>query len=142
MLEPWHYIALLGAVVAVGALSMPKNRTSSPPAQSVQNMETALEQFMENMEKDNDELLQMIAKSQADAKQEDERKDGRIEALEKRCEALDHRLRETLDKLAQHADTSMKTAAPVAYEQDRRPASADANGDTRLAGASASDEIP
>ncbi|MHA6484371.1 DUF6115 domain-containing protein [Paenibacillus sp. strain BS8-2] len=104
-MEPWHYIALLGAVVAVGALSMPRNRAANQPVQSVQNMETALEQFMENMERDNDDLLKLVAKSQADAKAEGERKDSRIAALEQRCETLDNQLTVTLDKLAQTAAT-------------------------------------
>lgn len=111
-MEPWHYIALLGAVIAVWALGMPRNKTSNPPEQSVKNMETALEQFMENMEKDNEELLQMLAKSQADAKQEAERKDGRIAALEQRCETLSGQLQQTLDKLAQTSAAASKDPAP------------------------------
>lgn len=105
MLEPWHYIALLGAVVAVWALSMPRHKTVNPPVQSVQNMETALEQFMENMEKDNEDLLQLVAKAQAEAKEEGKSKDGRIAALEQRCEALDLQLRETMSQLARTAIT-------------------------------------
>lgn len=104
-MEPWHYIALFGAVVAVGALSMPRNKGINPPEQSVHNMETALEQFMENMEKDNEDLLKLVAKSQADAKEEGERKDGRIAALEQRCEALDLQLRDTMNQLARTAAT-------------------------------------
>lgn len=105
MLEPWHYIALLGAVVAVLALSMPRHKTVNPPVQSVQNMETALEQFMENMEKDNEDLLQLVAKAQADAKEEGKNKDGRIAALEERCEALDLQLRDTMSQLARTTAT-------------------------------------
>ncbi|WP_214629321.1 DUF6115 domain-containing protein [Paenibacillus agaridevorans] len=115
-MEPWHYIALLGAVIAVWALSLPRNKAPNPPVQSVQNMETALEQFMENMEKDNEELMEMIANAQADSKQETERKDARIAALEQRCEALGDQLQQTLDKLANTASAEAAANVPVHEE--------------------------
>jgi DNA-binding Xre family transcriptional regulator len=125
MLEPWHYIALLGAVVAVGALSISSKKASGPPVQSMNNMETALEQFMENMEKDNEDLLQLVAKSQADIKEEGERKDVRIAALEKRCEALDLQLQDTLDKLARTTASPLNGAPIAVAEIYARPSSTD-----------------
>lgn len=101
-MEPWQYIVLVGAVVAVGAFAMPRKKTESAEApQSVRNMETALDQFMENMEKDNEQLIQLIADSQQAAKQEAESKDRRIATLEERCGQLEKLLQETLVKPAE-----------------------------------------
>ncbi|WP_028611009.1 DUF6115 domain-containing protein [Paenibacillus harenae] len=92
-MQPYlQYILLLGAVVIVGALAMPrKKQNAAIPAHSVQNMETALEQFMENMEKDNEELVQLVAKAQHDAKQDANLMEKRIALLERKCDQLaDH----------------------------------------------------
>jgi len=100
-MDSWQYIVLVGAVVAVGALAMPRKKAESAEApQSVRNMETALDQFMENMEKDNEQLIQLIAESQQAAKQEGESKDKRIATLEERCGQLEKLLQETLVKPA------------------------------------------
>ncbi|MDQ6419229.1 hypothetical protein RB620_07215 [Paenibacillus sp. LHD-117] len=149
-MEPWHYIALLGAVVAVGALSMPRNKTTNPTnpsSQSVQNMETALEQFMENMEKDNEELFQMVAKTQADAKQEDDRKDMRIAALEQRCESLSLQLRQALDHLettrasSATSSTAMQGPEPTSITAADSFKAAEAEG-SENAGESKSTSVP
>ncbi|MFD0587556.1 helix-turn-helix domain-containing protein [Paenibacillus sp. GCM10027627] len=89
-MQPWQYIVLIGAVVIVGAFVMPRKKEESAPAsQSVRNMETALDQFMENMEKDNEQLLELVSSSQKAAKEEAEAKDKRILSLEQRCEQLE-----------------------------------------------------
>lgn len=89
----WQYIVLLGAVVIVLAFMLPRQkRQAEQPSQSIQNMETALEQFMENMEKDNQELVSLVAKSQQEAKQDAERKDLRIAELERKSSALEQQL--------------------------------------------------
>ncbi|RJE86780.1 hypothetical protein D3P07_16450 [Paenibacillus sp. 1011MAR3C5] len=101
-MEPWHYIVLVGAVVAVGAFAMPRKKPDSTEApQSVRNMETALDQFMENMEKDNEHLIRLIAESQQAAKQEADSKDKRIATLEERCGQLEKLLQDSLVKPAE-----------------------------------------
>lgn len=100
-MQPWHYILLVGAVIFIGGFIMPRNKSAAAlPNQTVQNMEIALEQFMENMEKDNDELVQLVANVQASLKQEAEQKDKRIAALEKRCELLERQLQKEPDRPA------------------------------------------
>jgi hypothetical protein len=89
----WQYIVLVGAVVIVLAFMLPRQkRQAEQPSQSIQNMETALEQFMENMEKDNQELVSLVAKSQQEAKMDAERKDMRIAELERKSSSLEQQL--------------------------------------------------
>lgn len=93
-MQPYlQYIVLLGAVVIVGAFIMPrKKHDSALPPQTMQNMENALEQFMENMEKDNEELVQLVRNAQLESKADATRKDQRIAQLEQKCEQLTDQL--------------------------------------------------
>lgn len=85
----------------VGAFVMPrKKQDRALPPQTIQNMETALEQFMENMEKDNEELVLLVRKAQQDTKSDAERKEQRIAQLEKKCEFLTEQLQLTLSNSA------------------------------------------
>jgi hypothetical protein len=96
-MQPWLNVVLVGAVVIVVAFLMPKKKPGSEQSsQSVRNMETALDQFMENMEKDNKQLLQLVAETQKTSKEEAQQKDQRISLLEERCGQLESLLQETV----------------------------------------------
>ncbi len=117
------YILLLGAVVFVGALIMPrKPQQAAMPEQAVQNMENALDQFMENMEKEHEELIALIAKSQHEAKVEADHKERRISELERKCEELERKLAEPPAQAA--ADSVVRQAMPpkLSKEENIAPA--------------------
>ncbi|RIX51798.1 hypothetical protein D3P08_15395 [Paenibacillus nanensis] len=96
-MEPWLNVVLVGAVVIAAALIMPKKKPESEhSSQSVRNMETALDEFMENMEKDNEQLLQLVSETQQHAKLEAQLKDQRISLLEERCGQLERLLQEAI----------------------------------------------
>ncbi|MGO4543904.1 hypothetical protein AB4Z29_03835 [Paenibacillus sp. 2TAB23] len=101
-MQPYlQYIILLGAVVIVGGLVMPrKKQEMAARPQSMENMENALEQFMENMEKDNEELVLLVRNSQEESKSDAVRKEQRIAQLEARCEQLTEQLQDTLTKVS------------------------------------------
>lgn len=101
-MQPYlQYIVLFGAVVIVGAFVMPrKKQDRTLPPQTIQNMETALEQFMEKMEQDNEELVLLVRKAQQETKSDAERKEQRIAQLEKKCELLTEQLQLTLSHSA------------------------------------------
>lgn len=96
----WQYVVLLGAVVIVCAFVWPRKQQQSPaiPTQTMQNMEIALEQFMENMEKDNQDLVELVTKAQLDAKVDADHKEQRIVALEHKCELLTEQLQRALER--------------------------------------------
>lgn len=88
-MEPYfQYIILLGAVVIVSAFILPRKKSEAVPEQSIGNMEIALEQFMENIEKENEELLLIVKKALQDAKTDAENKDKRIVELERKYQEL------------------------------------------------------
>lgn len=96
-MDPWQTVVLVGAVVIMVAFFMPKKKPEADQStQSVRNMETALDQFMENMEKDNDQLMKLVAETQKATKQEAEKKDERIASLEQRCGQLEKLLQDTV----------------------------------------------
>lgn len=117
-MQPYlQYIVLLGAVVIVGAFIMPrKNQHAALPTQTVQNMETALEQFMENMEKDNQELVQLVAKAQQETKADADRKEQRIIDLERKCDRLNEQLELALSRSASSAIQPVQKIQPAQME--------------------------
>ncbi|MCR2805040.1 DUF6115 domain-containing protein [Paenibacillus soyae] len=96
-MDPWQTVVLVGAVVIMVAFFMPKKKPEADQStQSVRNMETALDQFMENMEKDNDQIMKLVAEAQKTSKQEAEKKDERIASLEQRCGQLEKLLQDSV----------------------------------------------
>jgi hypothetical protein len=95
-MEPWQIIVLLGALAVVGSVLLPRNKVNSDQSQTVRNMETALEQFMENMEADNREIAQLVTKAQQEAREQALVREQRIAELEKRCAKLEASLAERL----------------------------------------------
>jgi len=105
--DGWHYIVLLGAVIIVAAFALPKSKKAAPAEpQSIQNMETALEQFMENMEKDNEELAQLVIKAQKEAKAEAAQKERQLEELRQQ-------LQQAAERIALLESRPIQTIQPV-----------------------------
>jgi len=60
--DPWFYIVLLGAAALVYALLLPGRKATQPPSPgSASELEATLEQFMSEIEKENEELIDLIA---------------------------------------------------------------------------------
>ncbi|UVI32526.1 DUF6115 domain-containing protein [Paenibacillus spongiae] len=92
-MDPWHYIVLLGAVVVVFGFIQPRKHAPAPEDNmAVRNMETALEQFMENMEADNRDMVNLVAKVQQDSQSQAKLREARIDQLESRCAELEQSL--------------------------------------------------
>lgn len=110
-MQPWQYIVLLGAVILVGVFIMPGKKTKAVfSSQTVRNMESALDQFMENMEKENEQLMQLMTDYQQASKLDAAKKDERIAALEARCEQLEEQLNKSFVRLTK-AEASQEANA-------------------------------
>lgn len=122
-MEPWLLIVLLGAVAVVYAVVSPrKPAAGSEQTSSVRNMETALEQFMENMEADNREMVELVTNAQKEAKQQAKERDERIKQLELRCNELQLSLAEQHEKAhnekVQHASLSRTPQHVIPSRED------------------------
>ncbi|NIK75595.1 DNA-binding NarL/FixJ family response regulator [Paenibacillus castaneae] len=124
-MEPYfRYILLLGAVVIVSALMIPRKKPDAANSQnSVQNMENALELFMENMEKENESLVLLVKKAQEETKSDAELKERRIIELERKCEQLADQLQQAMSRTASFQSQIAPTAPLHAYaiNQESRP---------------------
>ncbi|MBB3109420.1 hypothetical protein FHS18_001472 [Paenibacillus phyllosphaerae] len=143
-MDPWLYIVLLGGVVLVVGLLMPRGKQQADPQQSsVRSMEIALEQFMENMEAENGRMVELAAKVKQDLHASAKSNDERFRQLEIRCADLEQALaRQTMSQapvayiqtdritaaeqaaLSQAAET-FKPAAPIEAPMDILPEEAD-----------------
>lgn len=95
--EPWFYIVLLGAAALVYALLLPGRQSAAvPKAEMTRELEATLEQYMAEIENENQELIDMVAQMKQDfvskqlAQQEQiaelRRRLGDAEASAKQCE--------------------------------------------------------
>lgn len=106
-------IVLLGALAVVAALAAPRRKGAGHPADSsAVQMQTALEQFMENMEADNREIADSIAGMQKRSREENAARDERIAALERRAAELENMLARTERRLEERID-GMRSGSAV-----------------------------
>ncbi|MBJ6363405.1 DUF6115 domain-containing protein [Paenibacillus sp. GCM10012307] len=89
--QPWQYLVLLGAFVVVLAFILPKKPGQSNHS-SISDMELALEQFMQTLETDNKEFLEMAGRTQQELRDAIASKEQRIVTLEHRCRELGQEL--------------------------------------------------
>ncbi|ASS65690.1 MULTISPECIES: hypothetical protein [unclassified Paenibacillus] len=121
-MQPWQYIVLLGAVVLVWAFAAPR-RGKKPSAESasrdsgLEQMENALEQFMEDMEESNRNLGELVKSSREQGQAEARLREQRIEELEKQCRLL----QEAVAASAVSAQAEADGAAPMQQEEAARP---------------------
>ncbi|MBW7473270.1 hypothetical protein K0T92_00770 [Paenibacillus oenotherae] len=125
-MEPWHTIVLLGAVAVVFAVIMPrKSAPGSDQSSTVRNMETALEQFMENMEADNREMVELVTSAQKEAQEQAKRREERINQLEQRCGELEQSLvNQAKSQPAAEAFAPGNQPAAASHEPEAMPESA------------------
>ncbi|GFN31866.1 hypothetical protein [Paenibacillus xylaniclasticus] len=117
-MAPWGYVVLLGAFIVVFGLTRPRPKQDEPSAKSTMNMEIALEQFMENMESDNRELVELVKQSQEDNARQLALREKRIADLESRCADLEIKLQQSLVQAASGVNV------PVVPQPETAPASA------------------
>lgn len=87
----WTYIVLLGAVVAVASLFLPRKQQGQE-IKDTRNMEIALEQFMENTELDHQELVKLVTGLREEGKQQNKQSMQRMQELENKCRLLEQQL--------------------------------------------------
>ncbi|QHW30040.1 hypothetical protein GZH47_03780 [Paenibacillus rhizovicinus] len=115
-MEPWQTIMLVGGIVVVSAVVLPRRAVKGSPSnenQTVRNMETALEQFMENMEADNQEIASLVSKSSEDLQAQTMKRDERVKQLELRIGDMEQKLAELSSKAAHVSSEAVMANPPV-----------------------------
>jgi hypothetical protein len=88
----WSYIVLLGAVVVVASLFLPRKQQQSQESKDTRNMEIALEQFMENTEQDHQDLVKLVTVLREEGKTQNEQSKQRLMEVENKCSLLEQQL--------------------------------------------------
>lgn len=137
--DPWFYIVLLGFAALVYAMMLParKNagdRQQSGNAELEATLETTLEQYMAEIEKENEELIELVTKMKQDLTSKQLAHQEQIAELRQRLVEVEHASRDTAGRLGQHLEESsqIKTndfsespeAVIIAKPLDKPPASA------------------
>ncbi|MFF2089038.1 DUF6115 domain-containing protein [Paenibacillus sp. NPDC058174] len=121
-MDTWTYVVLVGAVVLVLALLIPKAKQEQANAGTTSNMEIALEQFMENTELDHKELVQLVTKFREQSHAQAEAKEQRITELERRLAQLETQANEAAARLNAMPQEVARQAAEASVVQAVAPA--------------------
>ena len=81
-MQPWVTVVLLGAAIIGLALIKP-NRERMTKGAAVQDIETALEQFADELQEENEQLIKFIAGLKHELEADVNKLSGRVEALER-----------------------------------------------------------
>jgi hypothetical protein len=88
-MEPWLLVVLLGGFTVVCGLMLPRKKEQADNDRSVQEMQTALEQLMENIEADNRDLVNAVSKAAQHQREDNAARDERIAGLELRLAEME-----------------------------------------------------
>ncbi|PZD93349.1 hypothetical protein DNH61_22180 [Paenibacillus sambharensis] len=93
-MSPWQLVVLLGAFAIVCAMVIPRKKTESGQNtdDTVEQMQAALEHFMEQMEADSRGMVETIAQARKEQREDSRVQEQRIAALEQRCAELEQKL--------------------------------------------------
>ncbi|GIO83815.1 hypothetical protein J25TS5_07470 [Paenibacillus faecis] len=127
--DPWFYIVLLGAAALVYALLLPGRKATQPSSPgSASELEATLEQFMSEIEKENEELIDLIAGMKQDFAAKQLAQQEQLVELRKRLveveqNALQYKAR--LDALDQQLSAAPSRPAETASEPKSETTAAD-----------------
>lgn len=113
MSEPWHYIVLLGAAIAVIAYTMPRAQSkAAADAVKTKEMEQLLEQYMFTAEREHEALVELVKEAQQSYKQTAAAHVSIVSQLETRLAALMNELElQKKSRAEQHLQAQPSAAA-------------------------------
>lgn len=110
--QPLWYIIVVGFAVICFAFLVPKKKQADiNQGQIVKEVESTLEHFMDEIEHDTEEMVQLVARMKQDFEVQQRVLEHRIEALDLRCQQLENQLQNQLQKPA-YATLLQETGAP------------------------------
>ncbi|MFD2116801.1 DUF6115 domain-containing protein [Paenibacillus yanchengensis] len=101
-MQPWQYIVLLGAVIAVLAFAMPRRQTTNKQAESSEQIEHVLEHYFMQAEQDHESLVQLVKETQQNSRSQVASNEQKVKQLEEQLLQLSRQLeRQELVKVQQ-----------------------------------------
>ncbi|MBA9086103.1 hypothetical protein FHR92_002576 [Fontibacillus solani] len=117
--DPWFYIVLLGLAAVVYAMLIPSRKSTTAPVNNgIGELETTLEQYMSEIEKENDELIDLVAQMKQDFASKQLAQQEQIVELRKRMIEVEQvsRNNTTIGKAAEHiAEAAPEPAMKTGY---------------------------
>lgn len=114
--DPWFYIVLLGLAAVVYAMFIPSRKSAADPVNNgIGELKNTLEQYMSEIEKENDELIDLVAQMKQDFASKQLAQQEQIVELRKRIIEVEQTSRSyyTIDHAAELA---VKATADSAIE--------------------------
>ncbi|MNC30448.1 hypothetical protein D3C75_787320 [compost metagenome] len=94
--DPWFYIVLLGLAALVYAMLIPSRKSAADPVNNgIGELETTLEQYMSEIDKENDELIDLVAQMKQDFASKQLAQQEQIVELRKRIIEVEQTSRNT-----------------------------------------------
>lgn len=120
-MSPWQLVVLLGAFAIVCAMVIPRKKAEagSNSDDTVEQMQTALEHFMEQMESDSRGMVETIAKARNEQREDSRIQEQRIAVLEQRCAELEHKLAGLQESAKQAVKESVQPLPPAEAIQEK-----------------------
>ena len=123
MSEPWHYIVLLGAAIAVIAYAMPRMKAKAgAEAAASKDMEQLLEQYMFTAEQEHEALVQLVKEAQLSSKQVASAHENKVSQLEAQLAVLSSQLEEQKQGLKQQLKLHQHSQAADILQPEAEPA--------------------
>ncbi|MNW54050.1 hypothetical protein D3C74_316360 [compost metagenome] len=117
--DPWFYIVLLGIAAVVYAMLLPTRKSAIEPAdKGIGELESTLEHYMSEVEKENDELIDLVSQMKQDFASKQLAQQEQIVELRKRIVEVEQASRHSSIAIkaeeAAAVETVHEAAAPLA----------------------------
>lgn len=98
--DPWFYIVLIGVAAIIYSLLLPgRNSASVTRNSAVNELETTLEQYMAEIEKENEELIQLVTQMKQDFSTKQMVAQEQVAELRGRIVSIEHSTRQSESRL-------------------------------------------
>ncbi|MED4957120.1 hypothetical protein ABEO75_21810 [Paenibacillus macerans] len=128
--DPWFYVVLLGAAALVYALLLPGRQASSPKNDAAKEMEATLEQYMSEIERENQELIDLVSQMKQEFSSKQLAQQEQIAELRKRLSDVEFSARQSEARLESLAASVGENVSAVSV-----PAAAAAEASLTIASA-------
>lgn len=118
-MEPWMYILLLGAAIAVIGMLRPKVVPEGGTTELRRNMEDTLEHYMRELEEENEKLITVIERMKKESDLRDDALKRRMDKLERNWSSFEERLASAKENDRGESREQEQQAAPESLSMPR-----------------------